>query len=368
MERLVIEWPAPVLATMTFIDTPGLGSLSTDISARTEDFLAPEDGLSPADAVVYLARHLHGHDVRFLEAFQDDDAGRPTPVNAIGVLARADEVGGGRLDALASAPRVAARYRADRHVRRLCQTIVPVAGLLAEASTRLTQAEFQALGRLAEADDDTAAEVLISADRFTDRPASLDLAVEERRHLLGMLGLFGVRLARDLLRRGEVTSAPQLAAALRRSSGLDDLRHVLATQFTARGELLKARAALSAVTRLLRDQPPGDGGALSAAVEALDAGTHELAELRLLVALRGGGVELDDEETAEVERLVGRAGLAVADRLDLDPAADRAEIERSVIASVDRWRRRAEHPLADPAAVAAAQVVVRSYEGMLDPR
>ena len=42
VERLVIEWPAPVLATMTLIDTPGLGSLSTDISARTEDFLAPE--------------------------------------------------------------------------------------------------------------------------------------------------------------------------------------------------------------------------------------------------------------------------------------------------------------------------------------
>ena len=368
VERLVVEWPASVLQSVTFIDTPGLGSLSTEVSERAEDFLAPDEGASPADAVVYLARHLHGDDVRFLEAFRDDDAGRPTPVNAVGVLARADEVGGGRLDALDSASRVAARYRADRHVRRLCQTIVPVAGLLAEGSTRLTQVEYAALGRLAEADDHAAEEVLLSADRFTDRPAALDLAVEERRHLLALLGLFGVRLSRDLLRRGAVSTAPQLATALRQASGLDDLRDVLATQFTARAGLLKARAALSALTRLLRDQPPGDGGVLSAAVEAVDAGTHELAELRLLVALRGGGVELHDDETAEVERLVGRAGLSPAERLDLDPTAGAGEVEREIVASVDRWRRRAEHPLADPGAVAAANVVVRSYEGMLTPR
>ncbi len=368
VERLVVEWPANALQSVTFIDTPGLGSLSTEVSERAEDFLAPDEGASPADAVVYLARHLHGADVRFLEAFRDDDAGRASPVNAIGVLARADEVGGGRLDALASAARVAARYRADRHVRRLCQTIVPVAGLLAEGSTRLTQVEFQALGRLASADDETAEEVLLSADRFTGRPAALDLAVEERRHLLALLGLFGVRLSRDLLRRGEVTTAPQLATALRRASGLEDLRQVLATQFTARAELLKARAAMGALARLLRDHPPGDGGVLSAAVEAMDAGTHELAELRLLVAVRGGGVDLRDDETAEVERLVGRAGLPVAERLDLDPAADAGEVQRAVVASVDRWRRRAEHPLADPSAVAAANVVVRSYEGMLTPR
>ena len=106
LERLVVEWPASVLEQMTLIDTPGLGSLSTELSDRTTELMDPEDEGSQADAVVYLARHLHGHDVRFLEAFQDDDAGNPNPVNAVCVLARADEIGGGRLDALESAARV----------------------------------------------------------------------------------------------------------------------------------------------------------------------------------------------------------------------------------------------------------------------
>jgi len=365
LERIVVEWPSSLLESMTLIDTPGLGSLSTEVSDRAVTFLAPEDSASSADAVVYLARHLHAQDVRFLEAFHDEDAGKPNPVNAVCVLARADEIGGCRLDALDAAARVSQRYRADHHVRRLCQTVVPVAGLLAQGSALLSEAEFQALGRLAEVDDAIAEEVLVSTDRFTGRPARVDLATEERAHLLGLLGLFGVRLARDLLRRGEVHSAPDLATALAHRSGLDELRRVLTTQFASRAELLKARAALGVLDRVLRAEPPNDDGALAGAVEEVEANAHELAELRLLVALRSGGVELADDEANEVERLVERAGLPASQRLELDPEVGRAELKRAVTVAVERWRRRAEHPLAEPSVVAAAQVVQRSYEGML---
>lgn len=365
LERIVIEWPASLLESMTLVDTPGLGSLSTEVSERAVEFLAPEDSASSADAVVYLARHLHGQDVRFLEAFHDEDAGKPNPVNAVGVLARADEIGGCRLDALDAAARVTDRYRSDQHVRRLCQTVVPVAGLLAQGSTLLSEAEFRALGRLAEVDDAAAEEVLVSTDRFAGRPAQVDLATEEREHLLDLLGLFGVRLARDLLRRGEVRSAPDLATALTRRSGLDDLRRVLATQFAGRAELLKARAALGVLHRVLRAEPPSDGGVLAGAVEEVEASAHELAELRLLVALRSGGVQLHEDEAAEVERLVERSALPAPERLGLEPEADLAQVQQAVTAAVDRWRRRAEHPMAPPEVVAAAQVVQRSYEGML---
>jgi hypothetical protein len=365
LQRVIVEWPAGVLSSMTLIDTPGLGSLASEVSARSERLLAPDEGASPADAVVYLARHLHGADVRFLEAFRDDDAGRPDPVNAMCVLARADEVGAARLDALDAAAKVAQRYRADPHARRLCQTVVPVAGLLAQGSTMLGEAEFRALGRLAEADDETAESVLVSTDRFSARPAPLRLTPEEREHLLALLGLFGVRLARDLLRRGAARNAPQLAMELRRRSGLDELRRVLAAQFSGRAQLLKARAALAAVDRLLRDVPPRDGGTLARATEQIEASAHELTELRLLIALRSGGVRLREDEMIEVERLIERSGRPPTERLELDADADRSAVTDAIVTAVERWRRRAEHPLADPSLVASAQVVQRSYEGML---
>ncbi|MDQ1490816.1 MAG: hypothetical protein QOJ23_3330, partial [Actinomycetota bacterium] len=41
VERLVVEWPSASLRTTTLIDTPGIDSLSSDVSRRTTDFLVP---------------------------------------------------------------------------------------------------------------------------------------------------------------------------------------------------------------------------------------------------------------------------------------------------------------------------------------
>ena len=58
-------------------------------------------------------RHAHRSDVDFLEAFMDRSVTAASPVNAVGVLSRADEIGAGRLDAMESATRIALRYRGD---------------------------------------------------------------------------------------------------------------------------------------------------------------------------------------------------------------------------------------------------------------
>ena len=52
---------------------------------------------------MYLMRHLHRSDVEFLEAFMDRSVTHASPINAIVVLSRADEIGAARLDALDSA-------------------------------------------------------------------------------------------------------------------------------------------------------------------------------------------------------------------------------------------------------------------------
>jgi hypothetical protein len=106
------------------------------------------------------------------------------PINAIGVLSRADEVAVGRLDAMASAERIAQRYRRDPGVRRLVQTVVPVAGLLAETGATLREAEFQALRQLAGVDPATTDALLLSTDRFVSPETVVTLTHMERAHLL----------------------------------------------------------------------------------------------------------------------------------------------------------------------------------------
>src|SRR5262249_51882605 len=153
----------------------------------------------------------HVGDVEFLRAFHDHEVSRPNPVNAIGVLSRADEVGVGRIDAMASARRIAARMATDANVRRVVQTVVPVAGLLAETAVTLTEAEVAQLRRIADIDMIAAEELLLTADRFLERMPELGLTSLEREALLRRFGLFGVRLGASMLRRDGDATATELA-------------------------------------------------------------------------------------------------------------------------------------------------------------
>ncbi|WP_181784125.1 dynamin family protein, partial [Pseudonocardia pini] len=283
VDRLVVDWPSGYLRGTTLIDTPGIASLTADTAARAGDFLTPEDEPSPADAVVYLMRHLHGSDMRFLESFRDTDVARATPVTTIAVLSRADEIGVGRLDALSSAGRIARRYRADPTLRGLCQTVVPVAGLLAQSGRTMRQDEHAALVRLAGLPQATLDPLLLSADRFGTRPAEGAPEPSVRAALVERFGLFGVRLATELIRKG-TTDPSDLSRELVRHSGLEELRSVLATQFAERRELLKSRSALLAIDRVLQRDPRPAAQPLIAERERILAGAHEFVELRMLSA------------------------------------------------------------------------------------
>src|SRR5690606_35574796 len=231
VDSLVVTWPSQALRTATLIDTPGIGSLSEQVSRRAWDVLASDEEETPADAVLYLMRHLHAGDLEFLRAFHDTEVSRPNPVNAIGVLSRADEIGVGRLDAMASARRIATRISHEPSIRRVVQTVVPVAGLLAETAATLTETEVAQLRRVAEVPVREAEELLLTADRFVERMPELGLTSIEREALLRRFGLFGIRLASNLLRRGDATTATELARDLTERSGITELQEVLRSLF-----------------------------------------------------------------------------------------------------------------------------------------
>lgn len=373
LERIDVEWPSRALRTVTLIDTPGIASATPALGEATRRFFAPDDErggpdfplrgpLGPADAVIYLMRHLHSADVRFLESFQDDGYADATPINAIGVLSRADEVGVGRLDAMDSAVRVAERYRQDARLGRLCQTVVPVAGLLAQAAVTMREDEFRLLRQLVDLPVVELEELLLSVDRFAERPGPAPPT--ERVTLLRRFGIFGTRTAVQLMREGRGASAPELAAALLGVSRLDDLRALLRQQFTDRSDLLRGRAALLTLAQLVRRLPVAGGESLATDIERIQTGAHELVEIRLLNALRSGAVTLRAQDAAEAVRLLGAEGTTLHARLGLDPSAVNSEVLAAFADALGRWQRRAENPIASGQAVEAARVLVRTCEAL----
>ncbi|HEV7759994.1 MAG TPA: dynamin family protein, partial [Acidimicrobiales bacterium] len=318
VDHLVVRWPSARLSDITLIDTPGIGSISTDLAARTYEFLVGDDDPSPADAVLYLLRHLHGSDVRFLEAFHDDDMASGTPVNAVGVLSRADEIGACRLGAMDAARRVAERYQTDPRIRQLCRMVVPVDGLLAQAGATLREQEYRQLATIAADRRHDVVDLTLTADRFVAPRDDLDVAADDRRRLLARLGMFGVRLSLDLVHRRQAASSSALAAELLRCSGIVELEAVLRSHLMARSQALKARSSLATLDALLAGAAWPDAVRLRSWSERISSGAHEIVELQLLTELWLGELTLrDDEQMANAERLLGGLGTAATTRLGL---------------------------------------------------
>ncbi|WP_370964384.1 GTPase [Amycolatopsis sp. cg9] len=360
LDRVEVTLPSAWLGRMVLVDTPGMGSLTESAGRRTQDLLGETGSV---DAVLYLLRHLHSSDVDFLDTFHEAGSGGSTPVNAVGVLSRADELGGGDPDALGHAARVAAGYRADPRIHSLVHTVLPVAGLLAETAATLTGEEFATLAALAAAGEPTTRPLLLSTRRFTSAVRGLDVTPEARQRLLDLLGVYGVRLGLDLIRAGTST-VDELRTALADRSGLAELRRLLLTQFAERRDVLKADGALRLVEAVCREDPIPAAPRLRQAVERLRANAHELTELRLLTDLRLGAVPGPPAALAAMERLLGGGGAAITTRLGVSPDTPPATARAALTEQHTHWRRVAQNPLTDPALARAAQVLQRTCEGL----
>lgn len=361
--ELDVEWPSAALDTMTIVDTPGTASLTRELSAATEELLAPPSRESGVDAVVYLMRSMSAADTAMLRRIGAALGGDAGPLGIIGVVSRADEIGAGRIDAMTSARQTAGRIAAELDRTGLCQAVVPVAGLVALGARTMQETEFRALVRLAALSAEEVDAMLLSVDRFVGTPMA-DVRPEVLAALADRFGVYGIRMAMTLIRFG-ATTASELADELVARSGLSELRASIETQIAARADQLKVHSALSAADRILSVAGGPASAAAHTEVRRMLADTHGFRELALLGKLRSGQVAMTAERSSELSRLVGGSGVAPWIRLGLAADTHPEDLRRGATAAVSLWRARMRHPLADAEVAAAAQVGVRSAEGIV---
>ncbi len=366
-DRIDITWPSAGLRTHDPHRHPGRRFADRERSQPgPSNSSIPTEAETPADAVLYLMKHIHASDLRLLESFHDTAVSQPNPVNAVAVLSRADEIGAGRLDSMTSARKIAKRYGDDGRLRRLIQVVVPVAGLLAETAETLTEWEFKSLKKLAAVPPRDLETHLLSADRFVEARPETPLTSLERQQLLDRFGLFGVRLSLALIRRNVVESSADLADELVNRSGLSDLQQILSTLFMDRADVLKARSALLAIERLCAEHPETPGVSdLLGGIEQVMAGAHPFNELTTMAAVRSGWVRGREDDLRDVEQLLGAKGTQPTQRLGIDPASNRDQIRSAALEALGRWQRKAENPLTSLDLVTASRVVIRTLEGMI---
>lgn len=359
------------LRELTVVDTPGLASTDTWVSARAEEAVdtstAPFDAgidadsaseVAAAEAVVYVfTQAVRADDVRALEAFRASSARlASSPINALGVFGKVDTLVGGAGD-----PWPVAGPLADQQAVLLARTVsevVPVVGLLAETgeSGRLTSADVAALRQLAAADDLSV--LLASVDLFRTRPAPVPAGHRER--LLEMLDLYGIGFAIAQLAADPQLGTGELVRRLVQASGFPRLQHTLEQSFRWRSDAIKAGWALARLERLAgHTAARDDREALRDGVEQVlrEPDYHRLRLLEVAQRVATGAVPMPVAWEQELTRLATSDDARWILRL---PGAGVDELADAALEAANRWRVYAVAG-AGPAQSRVAQVAHRGF-------
>jgi hypothetical protein len=352
------------------VDTPGLASADTRVSARAEQVVgvpaAPFDAgidadssseVAAAEAVVYVfTQAVRADDVQALEAFRVASARlASSPINAIGVFGKVDTLVGGAGDPWPVAVPLARQQGAL--LARTVSDVVPVAGLLAETGEagRLTAADCAALTELAAAPDLPL--LLASADLFRARAP---IAAPRRERLLALLDLYGIGFAVAQLAADPRLATGELVRRLVQASGFPRLQHTLEQTFRWRSDAIKAGWALTRLDRLAgHTAAAADRETLRDAVEQLlrDPAYHRLRLLDAAQRVATGAVPMPAPWEQELTRL------ATSDDprwiLQL-PDAGPDELAAAAVQAAHRWRVYAVAG-AGPAQSRVAQVAHRGF-------
>ena len=360
VERLQVGWPSSLLDQYTLIDTPGTSSNSHDVSARTLEFLTPDEGSCQADAIVYLMRSLHSADVTLLRSLHEHAGTGRGALGIVGVLSRADEADGGHTASLDVARQVSAQLRSDRQLAGLHREFLPVSGLLALRGRTLRQREFVTLAQLASLPPDVLEAALVSPGRLM--ATDLAIAAPDREQLVAAFGMVGIRIAISLIRAG-AQDAPALAAELVRHSGLDQLRDILSTRFGNRNRQLKAHSALRTLRSILLRHRSPHTVRVFRSVDRLLADNHCFTELRLLAGL--AALPVPEPTRIALDHVLGGRGISATTRLGLPPDASATHTRAVALRAIRYWHDQLSEPLLDEPTTRTYQAAIRSCEAII---
>ncbi len=338
------------LTDLMVVDTPGLSSANSVVSAGARRFLfneAPIDddidddsvgALSGAEAIVYVfTQSVRADDVAALEAFRSISARLSSnPINSLGLFNKVDKLAGGTADPWPVAGPLAADQAAV--LRRVVSDVVPIVGLLAETTEagRLTAADCEALRTLAGLPDSDRTVLLASVDLFTGRECPVSR--ESRERLLRLLDLYGIGFAIAHLVANPALATSELIRLLHQVSGFPRLRETLNHAFRWRSDAIKAGWALSSLEKIASHAPrPPDRELLRDAIERVlqQPDYHRLRLLEVAQLVTTGAVDLPDQMEGELTRLA----LSNDARFILNlPAGAPEQLSQAALEAATRWR------------------------------
>lgn len=386
VKYLIIHYPAEVLKTLEFIDTPGLNSVYGTDAQNTLDFLSiksTEDTLHEAgmaDAVIYaFSRTASGFDQDILRSFHSGNDQTTSPINSVGIMTKVDVSGiWNVLDE--TTPTEAAKAVTDNvmknaGMKQLLFTVLPVCAKVCEGYAQLEERDWQAMQVIASHSLEDLQDCLYDAREFTVNSGDFEDfgSREDRSRLMRLLGQYGILEIARQLQAGK--SREEIGQQLQKICGVQDVRDLLFRHFGNRTFLIKTHYIFSHLMGMIHQlkRAPGTSvrlkhicGQISDGIDDLMSSVQTLKELKGLQMYYNGQLQfLNEEEKQDFLRVTGEYGRSAEARLGVSGCCTVAELAAIAQKKVSIWHGKAASGWMMPGAyVEAASIIARSYEQM----
>ena len=359
-----------ILKNFSLADTPGLCSTYGEDSDNAKRFIgrydykvaeATKQAAGSADAVIYLfgPKGLSLDDQKTIQSYQDSSAKKVEPINAIGVIARIDQLIGSRNEIdifpIGSSSRSGNKKTPLAKGKEQCKIVMAeqarglfyiataVSAKLGWGAKTLTVDEWEILQGLASLSEDRMEELLIEdVDDFTtEETPDIPANITARGKVLQRLGQYGVWLSYQLIKNQGVAKPEILQQRLLEHSGLPELEELIVSHFGNQSYAIKLEQVKNRVASYWQGQGSnltGENREIARKiVDEFDRLEQEqvLRELKLFGDVMSDRIlGFSDAEKEEVKRVTGRYGASCAARLGFDSiSSDRHQ----AVQSLDRF-------------------------------
>ena len=387
VQYLMVFYPAEVLKTMEFIDTPGLNSVYGTDAQNTMDFLSlrgSEETLKEAgkaDAVIFaFNRDFSDKSKKTLMQFHNCEKSNASPINSIGIFTKLDCDGSWDIDAPAS-PVELAEKRIEKvvnnpQVRQLLFTILPVCAKPSEGYRQLDREDWKALRHLAGKHREELCDILYDAQEFKTSKDEDFLeygSVDSRKKLMAKLDRYGILAITDGLRTGK--EPEQLEAVLQDVCGIDQVRQLINKHFGNRTFLIKTQytfSQLHVMIHQIQRNPKSSQACRNVAefladeIDRLMSSVQALKELTVLQMYYNGQLDcMTEEEKLDLLRVTREFGRLPEDRLNARQDSSISDLSVLAKEQAALWNGKANCGwLQSGEYTDAAAVIARSYELM----
>lgn len=371
-----VTYQHDILKRINIIDTPGLDALSEIDSKNTIAFLK---NIHPDAVVMLFTKSIAESTMSVLNDFVSVNINSSfvlTPLNAIGVLAKADtmwSVLNPKKDILSEGKRVISQtlYEKYPEVRHSIFDIFPLSALMGLAASTISDEDVVNLKQLSLIQESLLNEMFSSPEFLFDEDYAVGVSTAERKTLWQKFGMYGLFVLVDYLKQNTLATRYDLSQVLIKKSGFESFQRMIISHFGNRSTLIKAQNSIATIKEAclierqrndISNQDIHTIDDIEKKILSVLLSIHEYQEWNYLSRIYTGKEKADDTIIKEFLTICGEKGASAYEKLSMPSSSSIRELKEKATERALFWQRKYNiYSMTNPSSASLIKVMQMSY-------